>query len=210
MNIKPTRKALSLSIPEAASTSLELDLSARESDIIIGANEYFGQKDLGDGKATRLTAHLSPRSKLVVSWTSNADSGARNLPLLTAQGEIAIDVDSEQMRARSSWAIGCVRGMTRVLEIRIDDEDEVTELQLDDRPTEPGIDRTRGAGKLTIKLAEPLRPGASNRLVLKTRRPFSISNASQDFVHRLSSDAMHGSNPVSSASPRVRTSGSVP
>ena len=175
LNIKPTRTALSLAIPEAASTSLELDLSARDSDIIIGANEYFGQKDLGDGKATRLTAHLWPRSKLDVSWTSNSDSDARNLPLLTAQGEIAIDVDSEQMRARSSWAIGCVRGMTRVLEIRIDDEDEVTELQLDDRPTEPGIDRTRGAGKLTIKLAEPLRPGASKRLVLKTRRPFSTS-----------------------------------
>ena len=152
-----------------------LDFSERESDIIIGANEYFGQKDLGDGKGTRLTAHLSPRSKLVVSWTNNADSGARNPPLLTAQGEIAIDIDSEQMRARSSWAIGCVRGMTRVLEIRIDDEDEVTELQLDDQSSEADIERVRGTGKLTIKLAEPLRPGASKRLVLKTRRPFSIS-----------------------------------
>ena len=175
MNTEPARKTLSLAIPEAASTSLDLDFSERESDIIIGANEYFGQKDLGDGKGTRLTAHLSPRSKLVVSWTNNADSGARNLPLLTAQGEIAIDIDSEQMRARSSWAIGCVRGMTRVLEIRIDDEDEVTELQLDDQSTEAGIERIRGAGKLTIKLAEALRPGASKRLVLKTRRPFSIS-----------------------------------
>jgi len=175
VSAKPTRKTLSLAIPLAASTSLELDFSERESDIIIGENEYFGQKDLGDGKGTRLTAHLWPRSTLVVSWTNAADSGARNPALLTAQGEIAIDIDSEQMRARSSWAIGCVRGMTRVLEIRIDDEDKVTELLLDDQSIEAGIERVPGTGKLTIRLAEMLRPGASKRLVLKTRRTFSIS-----------------------------------
>ena len=152
---------------------MELGLFPRESDIVIGANEDFGQKDLGDGKGTRLTAHLSPRSKLDVSWTSNADSGAKNPPLLTAQGEIAIDIDEEQMRTRSSWAIRCVRGTTRSLEMRLDDDDEVTELQLDDQPTEAGIERVRGAGKLTIRLADPLRPGARKRLVMKTRRSFA-------------------------------------
>ena len=60
VSVDPARKTLSLAIPEAASTSVELDFSRRESDIIIGANENFGQKALGDGKGTRLTAHLSP------------------------------------------------------------------------------------------------------------------------------------------------------
>ena len=61
---------------------------------------------------------------------------APELPLLTAKGEIAIDIDEEQVRTRSSWAIRCVRGTTRSLEMRMDDEDEVTELQLDDQSAE--------------------------------------------------------------------------
>ena len=56
------------------------------------------------GKGKRLTAHLSPRSKLEVSWSDNADSGEQTPPLLTAQGEIAIDLDAQQMRTRSSWS----------------------------------------------------------------------------------------------------------
>ena len=112
-----------------------------------------------------------------MSWTSNADSGAQNPPLLTAQGGIAIDIDAQQMRTRSSWSIRCVRGTARSLELRIDDEDEVTELQLDDQAMEAGIERVRGAGKLTIRLTDPLRPGAEKRLVMKTRRTFSSSVA---------------------------------
>jgi hypothetical protein len=171
---RPARKALSLAIPEAAVTSLELDFSHHESDIILGANENFGQSDLPGGQGTRLTAHLEPRSRIDVSWTDGADSGGRNPPLLTAHGEIALDVDAEQVRTRSSWAIRCVRGMTRTLEIRLDDADDVTELRLDDQPTEAGIEGARGAGRLTIRLGEPLRPDPEappRRLVMKTRRP---------------------------------------
>jgi len=171
VSMGPARKTLSFAIPEAASTSVELDFSHRESDIIIGANEDFGPKVLGDGKGTRLTAHLSPRSRLDVSWTNDADSGSQNPPLLTAQGEIEIDIDEKQLRTRSSWAIRCVRGTTRSLELRINDLDEVTDLQIDDQAMEAG-ERVRGAGTLTIRLADPLRPGAEKRLVMKTRRSF--------------------------------------
>ncbi len=70
------RKKLSIAIPEAASTRLELDFAGRESDVLIGANEDFGQTALGPGKGTRLLAQLTPRSKLEVTWLDNAESGA--------------------------------------------------------------------------------------------------------------------------------------
>ena len=154
----PARQAFSLAIPEAASTVVELDFSQRSSDVMIGANEEFGQQDLSEGKGSRLTAHLSPRSKLDVSWTG-ADSGAKK-PLLTAQGEIAIDIDLQQVRTRSSWAIQCVRGTSRSLEVKIDEGEEVTELQLDEQAAEDRIERMRGTGKLTIRLADSLLPAA--------------------------------------------------
>ena len=136
---------------------MELDFSHRESDITIGANEDFGQRELDDGNGSRLSAHLTPRSKLDVSWTDRGESGAQNAPLLTAQGEIAIDVDAFSIQSRASWAIQCVRGTTRTLELRIDDQDEVTELQLDDRTAPAGVERDCAAGKLTVRLEDSLR-----------------------------------------------------
>ena len=173
----PTRRRLSLAIPEAASTRVELDFSHRETDIIIGANEDFGQHDLGAGKGTRLTAHLSPRSKVEVSWSDSADSLGKAPPLLTAQGEIAIEVDAQQVRTRSSWSIRCVRGTARSLELVVDDDDQITELELDDQSMDDGFEHARGPGKLTIPLADPLRAGETKRLILKTRRSLAKSGA---------------------------------
>jgi hypothetical protein len=177
VSVDPARKTLSVAIVAAASTLVELVFAQRESDIIIGANEDFGQQELPDAKGTRLTAHLTPRSRLDVSWTNNADPGANNPPLLTAHGEIAVDLDAQQMRTRSSWSIRCIRGATRGLELALSDEDDVTELQLDDQVTEAGNEWTRSRGKLTIHLAEPLRPGGETRVVIKTRRAIPAAAA---------------------------------
>ena len=65
---RPARAALSLAIPEAPSTSLELDFDRRETDLIVGANEDYGQASLPDGKGSRLSAHLTPRPRVEVSW----------------------------------------------------------------------------------------------------------------------------------------------
>jgi len=173
VSVVSDRKSLALAIPEAASTAVELDFSGGESDIIIGANEVFGLNDKGDGKGTHLTAHLWPRSQLDLRWTSKADAGAQTPALLTAKGEIAIDIDLEQVRTRSSWVIRCIRGAPRSLVLRVDDLDQVTELELDDQSAEAGVERMPGSGKLTIRLADPLRSGDVKRLVMKTHRSFS-------------------------------------
>ena len=173
LSTRPARASLSLAIPEAPSTSLELDFDERKPDLIVGTNEGYGQADLPDRKGSRLTAQLSPRSRVDVSWAVDEEAGGRNPPLLTAQGDIAIDIDPERMRTRSSWVIRCVRGMTRTLEVRVDDRDEVTEVLLDGQQASSGIEGGRGEGRLTIPLPEPLRPGAERRLVMLTRRPYT-------------------------------------
>ena len=61
--------------------------------------------------------------------------------------------------------------------MRIDNDDDVTELQLDEQSREARIERVRGTGKLTISLPEPLRVGAVKRLVMKTRRSFLNAGA---------------------------------
>ncbi len=182
----PARKWLSVPIPEAASTSLGLDFLAHESDIVVGSSEDFGMSEPGGGRPRRLVAHLSPRSKLEVSWAGNEGLAEERSPLLSAQGEIAIDIDADQMRTRSSWMIRCVRGMTRELEIRLSDEDEPTELLVDEQSIEGGIERK--AGKVTVHLSDVLRPGKAKRVVMKTRRSFSQRGRFARFVFRVSGD----------------------
>jgi hypothetical protein len=174
VSTRPARASLSFAIPEAPSTSLDLDFDRNEPDLIVGDNEVFGQAELADGKGWRLSAHLTPRSRVDVSWADGAEASG-NAPLLTAQGDIAIDIDQEQMRTRSSWVIRCIRGITRTLEVGVADDEEVTDLRLDDQPAASGIEGGRGAVRpaLTIPLTEPLRPGAERRLVMKTRRSYA-------------------------------------
>jgi len=61
------------------------------------------------------------------------------------------------MRTRSSWSIRCVRGVAKSLELHVDDDDEITELEVDDQSLEDDLEQARGPGTLTIPLDDPIR-----------------------------------------------------
>ncbi len=48
---RPARAALSLAIPDAPNTALELDFDRRQPDLVVGTNELFGQIDLPENRA---------------------------------------------------------------------------------------------------------------------------------------------------------------
>ena len=165
----PERKHLELRIPEALSTSLELDLARPVFEVDLGPGESIGKSPLPGGRGTRLSAHLSPRSRLNLAWTDESNSVGASTPLLAAQVEIKIDADAETVKTQSSWVIRCVRGLARRLEIRLDEQDVVSQLKLDDQFMVAGIE----GNVLTIPLGEPLRPRESRQLVLETKRTLS-------------------------------------
>jgi hypothetical protein len=167
VKVSPERKSFDLGIPAAASTYLEFDLPGQVQEAGVGTGEAIGKTPLEGAKGTRLSAHLTPRSRLSLEWGDESNSLASQAPLLTAQVEIAIHADAEAITTRSSWAIRCVRGIVRRLEIRVDEQEVVRTLQLGDQFLVGGIE-----GKsLTIPLAEPLRPGGTRQLTVETRRP---------------------------------------
>ena len=162
----PVRKRLEIEIPEAPSTSLELDFLQPLSDVDLGGTEPIARAPLPNGRGMRLTAHLAPRPRLALSWSDEDQAGPGGAPLLSALGEIALEVDSEAVAARSSWVVRCIRGIARKLEIGLDEQDIVTRLQLDDQILVAAIEQN----VLTVPLGEPLRPGLTRRVVLETRR----------------------------------------
>jgi hypothetical protein len=162
---------IDFAIPEAASTRFAWDVAERVSEASTASGELVDLEPMG--VRTRLSAHLAPRARLDVSWRAEAGAEAQLPPLLTMQGEIAIDIDSGSLRTRSTWAVHAVRGTTRSLELRLDPADEVLELELEGQPVPAGIERVDGAQVLTIVLGEPLGPGLPRSLVMTTRRPIA-------------------------------------
>jgi hypothetical protein len=173
-------RRIDFAIPEAASTRFAWDVPERVIEASTGNGELVDLQPLAaPGGAsprgavttgTRLSAHLTPRARLDVSWRALAAPGAQLPPLLTMQGEIAIEIDSGSLRTRSSWAVHAVRGTTRSLQLRLDPADEVLELELDGQPVPASVERIDGAVSLTIELGEPLVPGLPKSLVMTTRR----------------------------------------
>lgn len=171
------RKSLELAIPEAPATSLDLTLPPAAFDVDLGSGETIGQTVEAKGKRVRLSGHIAPRSRLTLGWSEPTASGAREDPLLTALVEMAVDVDAETVATRSSWAIRCERGVARSLQIRLEDDETVARLQLNDQFPASGIEQTEKGNLLTIPLDEPLRPGETRRLVLETRRASTVGGA---------------------------------
>ncbi|MBV8486659.1 MAG: hypothetical protein JO161_00135, partial [Planctomycetaceae bacterium] len=171
IRVDPDRKRLDLAIPEAASTSLDLEVPRRVHDVELSSGESIGTAPLPGREGMRLTAHVSPRSRLTLSWSDEANSTTPAAPLLAAQVEVAMNIDAESVTTVSSWAIRCVRGVARRLEIRLDKQDVVPTVKLDDQSLVASIERNM----LLIPLGEPLRPGESRHLLLETRRTSSPS-----------------------------------
>ncbi len=167
------RKSLELAIPSAPSTSFALNLPRTVFDADVGAGETVGQKPMPDGKGVTLFARATPRSRLVISWSEESGASERVAPLLAAQVEISVDVDSEAITTRSKWVIRCVRGVSRSLQIRLDDEETDARVQLNDQFVASGIEQSKGGNLLRISLPEPMRPGDARPLVMETRRPLS-------------------------------------
>jgi len=169
------RRALELKIPPAPTTSFELVLPRRAYDVDSGPGESVQPRAGGGEEGVRVEASLAPRDALVVSWSEPGEAGERAAPALSAQVEMAVDVDAELVTVRSAWAIACTRGVARGLRVRLEDDEVVTGVQVNEQFAASGIDSSEGENLLMIPLAEPMRAGESRRLVLETRRPWSSS-----------------------------------
>jgi hypothetical protein len=166
VKVTPDRKRLELAIPEAPSTYVELDIPHQVFDVDLGSGETVGKLPLAGGKGTRLSAHVSPRSRLTLDWTDEGSTTASATPFLSAKVELEIDADAESVTTQSSWEIRCIRGVARALEIRLDEPDIVQTLKLDEQYLVERIERN----VLTIPLSEPLRAKGIRHLTMHTRR----------------------------------------
>lgn len=166
-------KRLDLAIPPVASTRIDLTVPQTVLDASTGVNEMTAVSAVEGSSASRLSARLSPRSRIELSWREQADPAIQLPALLSAKGEIAIEVEQGSIRTRSSWYVGAIRGSANQLTIRLDPNEEVLDVEVDNRPVQVETRREAGRSVLTIPLSEPLRSNTNRGVILTTRRPIA-------------------------------------
>ena len=168
-------KRLDLTIPPVASTRIELTVPQTVLDASTGVSEKVAIAPVEGGAATKLSARLSPRSRIELAWREQVDPAVKLPALLTVKGEIAIEIERGAIRTRSSWIVGAIRGSANQLTLRLDPNEEVLDVELDNRLVQVETRREGNRCVLTIPLVEALRSNTNHNLTLTTKRPIASS-----------------------------------
>jgi hypothetical protein len=160
---------IELAIPEVSSTTIDIEMEPGITDVRIGGKAPLAVAPVEVGPRSRVKANLTARSMIDVSWRVVTDPASQGPAILTAQGEIGIEVDRGTLRALSSWTVKCERGAARELRVRLDRADELLGIELDGQPL-PIETSVNSENEVVIALSEPLRSGSTRKLNLTTRR----------------------------------------
>ncbi len=166
-------RRLDFAIPVAATNTLRLTLAGEAADVSVGPGEPVAIGGAGV-EGVRIDAALRPRARVELRWRVPTERAGTLPPLLTAQGDVAVDVTADAIRTRSRWSVTSARGAASALTIAYDAEEELVELDLDGRPVAIEGDPLGDDSTVTIPLSEPLRPGGPARsMTVVTRRRIS-------------------------------------
>jgi len=166
-------RRLDVPIPPASSTRFDLDVPGHVVDARTGINEPVAVGSRGVEGGARLAARLSPRSRIELAWRERTDPAVGLPVLLSAQGEIAVEVERGLIRARSSWSVAAIRGSADRIGFRLDAAEEVVDVEVDGRPVPFQARPDQGRSLVEVPLAEPLRANSPRSLAINTRRPIA-------------------------------------
>jgi hypothetical protein len=172
-------RRLELAVPPASSTRIDLIIPQNVLDASTGLNEPVEMVPGPENHGVKLSARLSPRSRLDLAWRERADPAIKLPTLLSAQGEISLEIERGSIRSRSSWVLGSIRGTTSQLTLHLDSAEELLDIEVDNKPVQVETRREGGRSIVSIPLLEPLRPNATRTLLLNTRRPIASSGTNR-------------------------------
>ena len=173
------RRRIELTLPSASSTSLDILLPSSVVEATTGPNEEARLTANLAESGVSLSARLSPRPRIEVAWRENADPSSSLPTMLSARGEISLEVERGLIRSRSSWVVESIRGVADSLTLRLDSSEELIDLEVDGKPVPVVNRRDSGDQVVTVPLTEPLRPPSRRALTLSTRRSIASKDSAK-------------------------------
>ncbi len=176
-------RRVDLAIPPAASTRIDLTVPRPVVSASTGPGEEVVVEPTESRTGSRLAARLGPRTRLSMAWRERSDPAADLPVLLSARGEVAVDVVAGSVRSRSSWSIEAVRGVATQVIFRVEPNEEVVDVEVAGQPAPISVRREEGRSSVVVPLGQPLLAGSSRRVVLSTTRPIPPEGASRVALH---------------------------
>ncbi|WP_152051715.1 hypothetical protein [Tautonia marina] len=174
------RKGLTLAIPRAIRTRLQLDLEGPIAEATLGDGAPLPVEMIDKGRRSRIEAMLDARSELEIRWLPRRDEAAPVPPLLTGGGHISLDLSEGALTAQSIWEIQVRRGEVSTLVFLPDPDEEILEIETEGRSIPPAS-TLDGRGRL-LSLPRTIRKGESIRVAITTRRPVPTFDPETDLA----------------------------
>jgi hypothetical protein len=173
-------RRIELSIPVAATTNLRLGFSEKPLEVLLGGREPLVTTTSPAKSGVRLDSSITPRSRLDLAWRVPLDRNNAVQPLLSAHGEIAVEVTTDAIRSRARWSITAIRGSARSLSFTLDRDEDLIDADLDNEPVATDTIVEGQKRLFTIPLAEPIRSmSPSKSVVLTTRRKLTANQTNR-------------------------------
>ncbi len=131
-------RRLEFPLPIAGSNTLGLTLAGDPVEASVGPGESVLIEKAAGQNSVRIDAALRPRARLELRWRIPTERPGVLPPLLSASGDVAVDVTAEAIRTRSRWSVSSTRGAAPSLTFSYNDEEEdLVEVDLDGRAPPP-------------------------------------------------------------------------
>jgi hypothetical protein len=164
----PDGQRLELAIPEAPETRLDLGLAGPVSEAKLDGRDPLEVRPTGEDGRSRIEASLTPRPLLELTWRAGTEGGDAGPALLTAHGDIAVDLEPGSLRISATYELRAERGEATSLGFRLEPTDELIGVELDGQPVATGVG---ASGEFVeVPMPRPLRPGAPRKLAIVARR----------------------------------------
>lgn len=149
-----TTRRFALSIPEAASTELSIEVPEQVLFASTNARDSLQTRFDPSRNLYTIAGLLTPRSRLELRWLGQSLIRNEDRIRLECRGQIAVRMDLDAVSTRQVWQIRPLTGLPAALSFEIPPDESLIDIFLDGQATRPRFEKS-GTGNTIVNLENP-------------------------------------------------------
>lgn len=187
-----TTRRFALSIPEAASTELAIEVPEQVLFASTNARDSLQSRFDSVRNLYTITGLLTPRSRLELRWLGQSLIRNEDRIRLECRGQISVRMELDAVSTRQTWQIRPLTGLPEKLSFEIPADEALLDIFVDGQATRPSFEKN-GSGNAIVHLDNPFSSKGPNSdpisVELVTRQAYpakstEIQNSSREFTWR--------------------------
>ncbi len=150
---RSTRR-LTLSIPEAASTELNMEVPEQVLFATTNARDSLQSRYVPERRAYEISGLLTARNRIELRWLGQSLIRGEDRVRLDCRGQIAIRMDFDAVSTRHFWQIRPLSGIPLTLSFEMPEDETLLDLFVDGQSVRPRFEKS-GTGFVTVTVDNP-------------------------------------------------------